>query len=85
MVPGTTELLQKLSQAETEEDKEAVKAAIVGGTITAIYKLYYIFCMCSLCKKYAQPCSQVSAHRIELVNEARVHGLANRYTTTITV
>ena len=33
MVPGTTELLQKLSQAETEEDKEAVKAAIVGGTI----------------------------------------------------
>ena len=31
MIPGTTELLQKLSQAETEEDKEAVKAAIVGG------------------------------------------------------
>ena len=44
MVPGTTELLQKLSQAETEEDKEAVKAAIVGGTITAIN--YTIFSAC---------------------------------------
>ena len=40
MMPGTAELLQKLSQAETEGDKEAVKATIVGGVIFRSYTVY---------------------------------------------
>jgi len=40
MMPGTAELLQKLSQAETEGDKEAVKATIVGGVIFRSYAVH---------------------------------------------
>ena len=35
IAPGAAELLQKLAQAQSEEDKEAVKAAVVGTMITS--------------------------------------------------